>query len=910
MAKSPSVSLIEKNISSFASTASDTILAMVGYATKGPINKATKITSFKEFRKVFGYPTFLGFSSIAAQRAFNQGNNLIFYRVAETEGDEAALASKFLVKNSVDALDSYAEFTRTADILYGAANYINGIEYSFTLNSKLIYMKSPSSGRWTISDMLNQMTGQLAATSGYQEFTEKTLNNLTTSSYLFKLTLNGTLVTGTGSLNSSLMVDINAADTIESVATKVKTAILGGSRSYSYAGFTVAVGSLNSALNLAGTKYNFLIRTIEDGTFIKIVISNITTSTTLNQIVTKINTELVKRSIPVICLPSTKGLYFFNKTYGAGPYVEVDNGDSNDILKGTDLFAASLAVQTPVQVAGISSGLTTSNISVAIDDYTKRIRIVSGTTGTSSSVDIGISDLITDLLGTNFDLTDASYGLGLQPTRDGQATIANVVSIEKNTDSNKIRISTINSALPIGNTFIQDIADTGTDSFLTLMPVDAPVTGYEGTTTLTTDVVVLSSKEVGSSTKNIAVEKTSALNPVDNTTSHTIKIYYDGELQETFANVSMTLADETYFVNVINDAEKGSSLISVEAYDNSGDTAITFPNNIYQLGTALDDTSIQYVSTMDINDFDAYDYIVGTDGIPVNGGESLFVEALNSAGDLANKDVYDYHILLTPDNNEEAVQNAALALAEGRKDFVYLVDPPFGLSYDQVRDWHNGIGTYGRSSAVASSYAMVYWPWLKDYDSYAKKYVWVPPSVFLGEKLIEVDTVYKPWAAPAGEARGKLTANDSETSPSFAEREELYGDFNCINPIVDFYSKGLIIYGQKTAAREDVAVNRINVRRMVIYIKKLIKKALDSMLFEPNNTESWQRASSMINSILENVRQGGGIDQFLTVIDATTNTPDIIAQNMMSGIVKIVPTGTIEIIELNINVYKSGSTID
>ena len=313
---------------------------------------------------------------------------------------------------------------------------------------------------------------------------------------------------------------------------------------------------------------------------------------------------------------------------------------------------------------------------------------------------------------------------------------------------------------------------------------------------------------------------------------------------------------------------------------------------------------------MDETNFEAYDYVVGTDGIPSNGGEGLFVTALGSGGDLANQDVFNYHILLTPDNNEEAVQNAAISLAESRKDFLYLIDPPFGLSYDQVRDWHNGTGNFGRSTAVSSSYAAVYWPWLKDYDSYTKKYVWVPPSVFMGEKLLEVDLTYKPWAAPAGETRGKLLANDSEYSPSFAEREELYGDFNCVNPIVDFVSKGLIVYGQKTTSRENIASNRINVRRMVIYVKKLIKSALDSMLFEINDTNSWQRATTLVNSILETVRQGGGIAEYQVIIDSTTNTADVIAQNMMSGIVKIVPTGTIEIIELSINVYKAGSTIE
>ena len=901
MAKSPSINLIERDVLSYSTVSSNTTIAVVGYATKGPIGNATTVSSFKEFRQKFGYPTALGFSSLAVQRAFNQGNSLIFYRVAEVEGDEAATPSTVLVKNNVDALNSYVEFSRTTDILKGAANYVNGIEYSFDLSGKNIYMKSPSSGRWPLNDMLDQISNQLPVTSGYQEFTDKNLSNASYTSYMFKLTMDGAVVGG--AVNNTLMVDIASSDTLSSVCTKISNAVHGGSRSYSTIGFTASKSTLTTALSLSATKYNFKIRTIAEGTWSTVVIYNVTTNSTLKDIASKINTELTRRNISVVCLPATTGLYFFNKTYGVNSYVEIHEGeDLTSSSMGVDLFRVNDSFEGTIAATVVGTVTTAaSGVTVAIDSYTNRIKITSSTTGASSSVLLASPTLNSVLPGH-----DLTVVLGTKDARNGQG--ASTATVEKNATSLKIRVSSDSSAA------LSDFIDNGTigEDFLTLMPVDTAVTGYGGTSTDNTDVIVFASKETGDSTNRISIEKSSTVNPVTALTTHTIKIYYDGELKETFADVSLTLADDTYFVNVINESIEngGSEWVSVTAYDNNDDSVITFPNGTYQLGTAADSTSVEFDSvTMTEDEFEAYDYSVGTNGIPENGGEGLFVDAFNSSSDLANKDLYDYHILVTPDNNEEAVQTAAISLAESRKDFLYLIDPPFGLSYDQVKAWHNGDG-YGRYTAVSSSYAAVYWPWLKDYDSYNKKYVWCPPSVFVGEKLLEVDRVYKPWAAPAGETRGKIIANDSEFSPSFAEREELYGDFNCVNPIVDFSSKGLIIYGQKTSSREDIASNRINVRRMVIYVKKLIKKSLDAMLFEPNNQTSWQRATSLINSILETVRQTGGISNYLVTIDATTNTADVQTQDMMTGTVKIVPTGTIEIVELNINVYKSGSTIE
>jgi phage tail sheath protein FI len=174
---------------------------------------------------------------------------------------------------------------------------------------------------------------------------------------------------------------------------------------------------------------------------------------------------------------------------------------------------------------------------------------------------------------------------------------------------------------------------------------------------------------------------------------------------------------------------------------------------------------------------------------------------------------------------------------------------------------------------------------------------------------MQVDNNYKPWFAPAGNTRGQISASDVETSISFGQREQLYGNFNCVNPIVNFASLGLIVYGQKTGLRANTATNRVNVRRMLVYIEKLIKSALSGIVFEPNNPDSWGLAADLVNSILEPVRQGGGITQYQVVIDSTNNNANTIAQDMMVGTIKIVPTSTIEVITMTLDIYEAGTTI-
>lgn len=473
-------------------------------------------------------------------------------------------------------------------------------------------------------------------------------------------------------------------------------------------------------------------------------------------------------------------------------------------------------------------------------------------------------------------------------------------------EDDKIRIKS-DSTGTSSKVLIEEVTDGTNEDLVDLLDgVDDAVDGEEKVEASDTDNILFRAKEKGTDTNKIAVSKDTSHNDVEDRDVITISVWFDEEEIETFEDVSLDPSDDDFFGRLMNrDKENdGSGLVEVDYDDKDEDDGdLEFPDGEYKLGEGNKEYS-------EDDTLDDYDYRKGHDGAPESGGAGLFKKAMGSDSDLANADKFNFHILLTPDNGSQTTQNAAISLAESRKDFFYIADPPFGLSYTDVTDWHNGSGGHGRDAALNSSFAAVYWPWLKDMNPRDDEYLWCPPSVFLGEKLLQVDSNYAPWYAPAGDLRGRLVANDTETSPSLNQRDFMYARPNAVNPIVNFSTKGIVIYGQKTTLRQRSALDRVNVRRMAIYATKLIKESMEGMLFEPHIPDSWARATDFVNRILEPIRRDNGLEDYQVIIDGSTNDQDAIANGVMKGIIKLVPVNAIEVVDLTITFLSPGVSIE
>jgi phage tail sheath protein FI len=252
--------------------------------------------------------------------------------------------------------------------------------------------------------------------------------------------------------------------------------------------------------------------------------------------------------------------------------------------------------------------------------------------------------------------------------------------------------------------------------------------------------------------------------------------------------------------------------------------------------------------------------------------------------------------------DNQSIQNGLITVAERTTDFLAFISPPYavGTPGDAI-NWSNG-SSDTRTAAMNSSYAALYWPWLKVFQVFDGKDRWLAPEIYGVRQAAVTDAVADPWFAPAGFVRGRLTKpTDVEVILNQGDRDSLYSGGNCINPVVNFPQNGIAIFGQRTTQRQPTALDRINVRRMMIYIKKQILASTQRLVFEPNDKFTWTRVEELLNPMLDDIQRRRGITQFKVICDETTNTPVRIDRNEMWTKVLIKPTKTAEMVVFELN---------
>ena len=269
---------------------------------------------------------------------------------------------------------------------------------------------------------------------------------------------------------------------------------------------------------------------------------------------------------------------------------------------------------------------------------------------------------------------------------------------------------------------------------------------------------------------------------------------------------------------------------------------------------------------------------------------------------LANQDDYAYNVLLTPgltDESHSSPMTTALNNVQSRGDALYVMDlVDYGSTIANVKT---------EASGRDSSYGAAYWPWVSTQDPDSGKNVWVPASTLIGGVYAFNDSSSEPWFAPAGINRGGLTTViRPERKLSQANRDELY-EAN-INPIASFPATGVVVYGQKTLQKRASALDRVNVRRLLIELKGYIGQLSQTLVFEQNTAATRNTFLSQVNPYLESVVQRQGLYAFKVVMDDSNNTPDVIDRNQLVGQIFIQPTRTAEFIILDFNVLPTGAT--
>jgi len=269
---------------------------------------------------------------------------------------------------------------------------------------------------------------------------------------------------------------------------------------------------------------------------------------------------------------------------------------------------------------------------------------------------------------------------------------------------------------------------------------------------------------------------------------------------------------------------------------------------------------------------------------------------------LSNQDDYRYNLMLLPgltDQSHSSSITKAISNAQSRGDHMVIIDPVnYASTQTQAKTESTGRDT---------SYASMYWPWLRTIDPDSGENVWVPASTMMGGVFAFNDNASEPWFAPAGINRGGLsTVIQAERKLSATNRDDLY-QAN-INPIATFPGTGVVVYGQKTLQKQASALDRVNVRRLLIELKGYISQIGQNLVFEQNTAATRNNFLAQVNPYLESVQSRQGLYAFKVIMDESNNTPDVIDRNQLIGQIYIQPTRTAEFIYLDFNLQPTGAS--
>jgi phage tail sheath protein FI len=388
---------------------------------------------------------------------------------------------------------------------------------------------------------------------------------------------------------------------------------------------------------------------------------------------------------------------------------------------------------------------------------------------------------------------------------------------------------------------------------------------------------------------------------------------------ESFTNVNLDPNSPRFISSVI-----GDQIISYNSTENQIDIVSgSFPNNsryvrvknVTPTPNYLDNSGVAvsaYTASIPQNGSGSFSGATGD----VKGGANFYENIDNTdtqgltSGNytnmvnlLSNKDDYSFNTLLTPGLLNSAathtgVISSIITNTQLRGDNIYVVDM---VGYD---------GTLAEAVTQAqtrdNSYAATYWPWLRIQDPETGKRVWVPASTMIGGVYAHTDKVAAPWFAPAGINRGGLgSVLRAKNKLSQLNRDELYT--NNINPIATFPRKGIVVFGQKTLQKDASALDRVNVRRLLIELKSFIGQTADTLVFEQNSITTRNKFLATVNPYLENIKQKQGLYAFKVIMDDSLNTPDVIDRNQLVGQIYIQPTRTAEFINLDFILQPTGA---
>ena len=461
--------------------------------------------------------------------------------------------------------------------------------------------------------------------------------------------------------------------------------------------------------------------------------------------------------------------------------------------------------------------------------------------------------------------------------------------------------------------------------------------GTLGSGSLTNVRWEISSVNTGSGTFTLLIRRG------DDTTSNK-------NILETWSNLSLDPNQPNYIARVIGDTKitynATTNILQYQgSYPNQSQYVRIKPNSVTNIPNSLDNqgafkNSIYSGSLPSLgsgsylNDlYNTYAHTGSANGA-FNGGlvatgnsSSSFFENVNStttncqgfvANDytasltmLTNKDEFDFNLLLVPGvtlgtGPLSSISDDAIALCEARTDSMAIIDA-VACSAASGSTAQTVASAVSAAASSTSNYAATYYPWVQVFSSNLGKAVWVPPSVVMAGVYAFNDQVAAEWFAPAGLNRGGIgSVIRAERKLSQSDRDTLYAAN--VNPLATFPGNGVVAFGQKTLQKRPTSLDRVNVRRLLITLKRFLGDVGRQLIFEQNTATTRNRFLSVADPYMESIVQRQGLYSYRIVMDDTNNTPDVIDRNQLVGQIYVQPTKTAEFIILNFTVTPTGAT--
>lgn len=396
-----------------------------------------------------------------------------------------------------------------------------------------------------------------------------------------------------------------------------------------------------------------------------------------------------------------------------------------------------------------------------------------------------------------------------------------------------------------------------------------------------------------------------------------VRILYQGRLVETYDNLRV---DDATSDSHWDNAFKDSNYIRA-AYFGTGEQPINSYNRTKNPNNPR--LTMGYNTTVRTSDSAAASLAVLLNAAGHDGdspGEAEYIGTVSTGQEYTGiqhfrrTTNYDINILAVPGVSLPSVILEMISVVTQRADCMAIVDPPLGLTLQECVDWHNGTGPYtGEHSAFVSNRAALYYPHVQQFDPYTGRDLWLPPSCVIPAVYAYSDRVGETWYAPAGVVRGQVqNARKVERQLEQGELDLMYGpgNGNAINPIMQFNTDGIVVYGNRTLQRTPTKLASINVRRMLFYVEKIVATSVRRLVFDQNDEVLWSQVRNIIDPLLATMEGRRALEWYKVKCDIDTN-PAINRNNGQCGVkVYVIPTGSAEKIGIDFTLLASGANVE